>query len=83
MSGVEKLIDDMMKGDPACQYAIGSTVYKTWGEEDDAHPVNTEGTIVGSAIVEDKPVYLVDFENKGLLTFIVGEKISNVSPVTD
>jgi hypothetical protein len=83
MNGVEKLIDDMIKGDPACQYAIGSTVYKTWGEENDTHPVNTEGVIVGSAIVEEKDVYLVDFENKGLLTFIVGEKISSVSPVTD
>jgi len=74
----------MLDGDARCPYSIGATIYKTFCEADDEHAIGTEGVVKGNHMIDgEEDVYLVQFEDnkKGVLTFVIGSKISDVSPI--
>lgn len=79
----EEFLNEMFKGHPDCKYPIESKVYKVWGEEGDHHEIASEGIVKGSTMVDGQEMYLIDFNDSGLMTFIVGEKISNESPIVE
>jgi hypothetical protein len=84
MGETDRLIEMMMDGDARCPYQIGTLVFKTYCEDDDAHAIGTEGIVKGNHMIDGKEdVYLVQFEDnkEGVLTFVVGQKLSNVSPI--
>lgn len=73
----EQLVEKMKEGDERCSIPLGSTVVKTESEKGDFHEVGTEGKTIGSLFDENSQMscYLVDFNNNGALTFIIGPKI--------
>ena len=84
MGYTDEVINIMLKGDDNCPYKIGETVFKVDGEENDHHAIGTEGIVKGNHMIDGKEdVYLVEFEDnqEGTLTFVVGSKLSNVSPI--
>lgn len=84
MGETDRLIEMMMDGDARCPYQIGTLVFKADCEDDDEHAIGTEGIVKGNHMIDGKEdVYLVQFEDnkEGVLTFVVGQKLSNVSPI--
>lgn len=78
----EELVKQIMEGDSRCEYAVGSYVIKTNGENGDIHGIGKSGKIVGNLYVEvetgTQEMYLVEFSGDPAPTFIRKEKLMRI-----
>lgn len=71
----QEVKDRFFKGDPNCKFKVGSKVIKVVEEYGDHHKLNEIGEVVGNTYFRNNECYFVNFNNSGVLTFILGYKL--------